>query len=547
MFFKARNQLILSVLIIVAAALPSEASFERRAGIRALGMGGAFTGVADDASAPYWNPAGIGRFSAVEFRAEYARPFTGAANIDINDVDFAFAYPFGNWGTMLGGYDYLGNYLYNEGVGIFSYGLGLLKRKPLLVGFNARLYSVNYSVGGLSSVDAGQVKKDLLFSNYGFGESAFGFDLGALYRYRNKWTVGVSLFNLNAPSTSLNPDDQDELPLTGRIGISYLFKRLTGALDLEYRDQYFMDSKPVYIHTGVEQELFRKRLHLRAGAFGMVSPEFSPRLTAGFSYNFLRREWVEFGTDLLDGKEYQYLKRLWLTLEYGAAFPVASGSFEGSFGDQRIGLKITFDTAKEYKKYMTRQELEEMLKDKKIEVALDITESLLEKEFEIIEGEKEMIQQELQERFDQERQELMQDLEMQQELELEQKRIEQDLLTAGQQEELEEQIRQLQEIIRQQQRAIEMSTKTNEALQHLMLAVRYYFLQQYGEAEKECYIAIELAPHIALAYKRLGSIYYKQGRFSDASAAWKKALDIDPTDEELQNWLERFRKGKNLE
>ena len=29
-------------------------------GTRALGMGGAFVAVADDATAPYWNPAGLG-------------------------------------------------------------------------------------------------------------------------------------------------------------------------------------------------------------------------------------------------------------------------------------------------------------------------------------------------------------------------------------------------------------------------------------------------------------------------------------------------------
>ena len=30
-------------------------------GARALGMGGAFTGIADDPSAAYWNPAGLGQ------------------------------------------------------------------------------------------------------------------------------------------------------------------------------------------------------------------------------------------------------------------------------------------------------------------------------------------------------------------------------------------------------------------------------------------------------------------------------------------------------
>ncbi|MFH1010017.1 MAG: UPF0164 family protein, partial [bacterium] len=35
-------------------------------GARALGMGGAFVSVADDATALYWNPAGIARLSSYE-------------------------------------------------------------------------------------------------------------------------------------------------------------------------------------------------------------------------------------------------------------------------------------------------------------------------------------------------------------------------------------------------------------------------------------------------------------------------------------------------
>ncbi|HDL19252.1 MAG TPA: hypothetical protein ENH29_09370, partial [Bacteroidetes bacterium] len=40
-------------------------------GIRALGMGGAFTGIADDYSASYWNPAGLGQMRRMELTAGF--------------------------------------------------------------------------------------------------------------------------------------------------------------------------------------------------------------------------------------------------------------------------------------------------------------------------------------------------------------------------------------------------------------------------------------------------------------------------------------------
>ena len=40
-------------------ALPAEAQPADAVGVRAQGMGGAFTAVADDATAAWWNPAGL--------------------------------------------------------------------------------------------------------------------------------------------------------------------------------------------------------------------------------------------------------------------------------------------------------------------------------------------------------------------------------------------------------------------------------------------------------------------------------------------------------
>ena len=54
------TRLAVLVLLLALASVPAEAQqiFES-VGTRALGMGGAFVAVADDASAVWWNPAGL--------------------------------------------------------------------------------------------------------------------------------------------------------------------------------------------------------------------------------------------------------------------------------------------------------------------------------------------------------------------------------------------------------------------------------------------------------------------------------------------------------
>jgi hypothetical protein len=53
------------------ASLPAQAQSDAPVGVRAAGMGGAFTAVADDASAVFWNPAGLASGSYFSLVADY--------------------------------------------------------------------------------------------------------------------------------------------------------------------------------------------------------------------------------------------------------------------------------------------------------------------------------------------------------------------------------------------------------------------------------------------------------------------------------------------
>src|SRR5689334_16958172 len=59
------------MLLCLLASLPARAQSDAPVGVRAAGLGGAFTAVADDASAVFWNPAGLASGSYFSLVADY--------------------------------------------------------------------------------------------------------------------------------------------------------------------------------------------------------------------------------------------------------------------------------------------------------------------------------------------------------------------------------------------------------------------------------------------------------------------------------------------
>jgi hypothetical protein len=86
--------LLLASISVCAFADKYAAEFLKvGAGARALGMGGAFVALADDASATYWNPAGIVSLSNTELEAMHAEQFGNLINYDFVAVAFPLSSP----------------------------------------------------------------------------------------------------------------------------------------------------------------------------------------------------------------------------------------------------------------------------------------------------------------------------------------------------------------------------------------------------------------------------------------------------------------------
>jgi tetratricopeptide (TPR) repeat protein len=227
-----------------------ETPFSVGVGARALGMGGGFTSLANDASAIYYNPAGLASLQWQEFSAMHMTLFEGTI------YDFGgWVYPDSKFGGVGIGYmrigtdniirrnDYTenGSFGYSNSQFILSYGKNL--QGSISAGLNFKI--VNQSLDNLS--------------DYGFG-----FDIGMMAHYRKRVNFGLLLRNMVPPELTLkNASETTPISIVGGLAVHDLSlsrsDKLTASLDLEK-----IENRKVMVHTGVEITLQNNYL-LRAG------------------------------------------------------------------------------------------------------------------------------------------------------------------------------------------------------------------------------------------------------------------------------------------
>jgi len=157
------------------------------AGARSLAMGGAYVALADDASAPYWNPAALMQIEEHQFLSMYAPFFEGTSYNFIS-----YVHPLRSWGSV-GISDVL---LHSGGYEEVDINLGVLGtnksifKNAIIISYANRIHS-KISLGGSLKLIHERVMK--------YSGNSQGIDLGILYEPLEELDVGITLQNVIAP------------------------------------------------------------------------------------------------------------------------------------------------------------------------------------------------------------------------------------------------------------------------------------------------------------------------------------------------------------
>jgi len=240
------------------------------AGARALGLGGAFVAISDDATAIYWNPAGLVHPKNKELHVQHTEQFGGSVNHDI----IAFRLPLHNGGLGFG--------LIRLGVDNIS--LTSLEdptrplgpdNRPIIsqtVGTTDNTLYIAYGHPIRSSLTLGMTIK-LIYRDLSLGTgTGFGVDTGLQYQGKHPLKFAFVIRNLTKTRIHFDAGNTDAISPSLLLGASYTHTfsdthRLLGAISGHLGEDTSGIEGNQVIHLGIEYQL-KQRLMLRLGRRG---------------------------------------------------------------------------------------------------------------------------------------------------------------------------------------------------------------------------------------------------------------------------------------
>ncbi|OGR44741.1 MAG: hypothetical protein A2X35_05430 [Elusimicrobia bacterium GWA2_61_42] len=318
--------------MLLAQLPPVFAAFEDLGfGARVPGMGDAFTGVADDISSIYYNPAGLSNLERSKVMASHSMFYSGlsdGSNLGLSAVALAVPLSSGRGGTLGAVWQQFSlSGVYSEKTGQVSWGYRFDKRsryekfsvgaslKYLSHGFTRLDETYNAVENGV--FQNGNTDPVLAGANT---RSALDADVGALYRLTKRWTLGLALLNAMQADVAFSSSDKDKIPMKTRLGASYksLWLLLASDLRLQKGPDGKNDKQFIFAAEKVFPSLDRGDVSVRA-SLGVGDREFR-QATAGLSYKIQKIQ-LDYGFSLPIGtvKETAGNHKLALTYHFGSA------------------------------------------------------------------------------------------------------------------------------------------------------------------------------------------------------------------------------------
>lgn len=586
-FFSMMRRLLFIGIIIIFLSFPFgafsstgetggvENIFSYGAGLRALGMGGAFTAIAGDSSLVYWNPG------AMAFNQYKEISLFGLRTIaDSYYVSGFYTNPTVSLGAL--GFGGLG--VYTSGIESYdSSGAPITTEKNSYLHYQILLaygYNFKWGLGVGSTVKIEQMN---LLDYTGTGAS---FDIGFYFNpKRPEWlSIGAVVQDVYGTGIKLGSEYEKNTRIY-KLGVGTSFKlgankRTTLTFDLDGRmftDNYNPTKPELYYDLSFGTEVnFSDRLMFRAGYREFEPQNIFQSLPQGLSLGMGIRQWG-------------------IGIDYAVSFedPTWQGTAELLM---RLGISYRFGLSIDEKKRLEKQRIEQEIQ-KGIRKATEKYQKQLEELSAKYEADKQRVIQELEQKYQEKiakidqtiektRQEIIADLTAQFEAEknraLEELRQNYEAQRAALESQLsqerttyERQIATLQRRYEEEKRALEQKIVADETFksEKYAKALELYAAGEYEDALAELEAIARFDPNYLdvqdyinkakAATKDVRSyppeimnIYYRgidlfvQKKYEEAIAEWQKILEIDPYNQlALRNIKEaeqRLRKLREL-
>lgn len=272
--------LILTVVPVSFAGVDAMPHLRLGAGARSIGLGGAFTAIADDATATVWNPAGLG--SAADLSLNFS---TQRLSLDRTHNFIALTKALGSAGSIgiavtnagvagIPQYDanerYGGDFNYSTNAYSLSYGHGF---GSFNIGLSARMLMDSF---GAESVE----------NQSGFGGVDVGFMGHALHIDVGEEQVPTFHYGIAAKYLGASLGD-DTVPMVVNLGVAYnlyMGNVVTFAADLEH-EFVKLDDSTTGVRLGAEYTIVTYKSTAFALRGGVRASRDNQNLFGGFGVN----------------------------------------------------------------------------------------------------------------------------------------------------------------------------------------------------------------------------------------------------------------------
>ncbi|MDI6792256.1 MAG: PorV/PorQ family protein [bacterium] len=249
------------------------------AGARATGMSDAFVAVADDATAAYWNPAGLAQLSSREFTSMYSD-----LGLDRQFNFLNYAHPIGKGAV--------GVSWVNSGVKDYTLRTGPDPEDIIGtgdMGYNMFIFSYGRNLGSKLSLGVnGKFLAEKMDDVNGNEKSAdgIGWDVGLLASPIERFSFGVMLADLGISNLEWDSGKEDAVPMKLKAGLAYRPLKRNGLLLAAGFVRNF-DQDITRLDMGTEYKIIAD-LALRAGvSLNRGNDEDYTEFGAGIGYNLV--------------------------------------------------------------------------------------------------------------------------------------------------------------------------------------------------------------------------------------------------------------------